>query len=146
MALYAEDVLRFGLDLESCFDDVPLSPYGTVWEIQDLKRENELRAFIRWEMMLLKDCEVCSAQQEAWVEFARQCDAEYESRKKREEWTEVRRPKRVPRPKRGPQDIDLICRDCGRDFMFSVEEQEKFEKRDWDQPKTCVSCILLRNN
>lgn len=117
--------------------------YGSTWaEIEEVKRENELRAFIRWEMTMLDACEVWSAEQEAWVEFARQCDAEYEARRKRDDWTLVK--KRVRRPKKGPQDIDLICRECGRDFVFSVEEQEKFKERLWDQPKTCTSCILLR--
>jgi len=127
-------------------EDIPaLSIYGvTHAEMEEWKRENELRAYIRWESKLLEDCEITNAYQEAWVEFARQCDAEYQARKEREEWIEVK--KRVPRPKKEPQDLSLVCRDCGREFVFTVNEQEKFKSRSWDQPKTCVSCILYRNS
>ena len=39
------------------------------------------------------------------------------------------------------QDINLVCKDCGNDFIFSVAEQEFFNKKGFDeQPKRCVSC------
>lgn len=34
----------------------------------------------------------------------------------------------------------LTCADCGREFVFSAEEQAFFRERGYDPPKRCKEC------
>jgi DNA-directed RNA polymerase subunit RPC12/RpoP len=36
--------------------------------------------------------------------------------------------------------MNLICKDCGREFSFTDWEKEFFEKKGWGVPIRCVSC------
>lgn len=39
------------------------------------------------------------------------------------------------------QDIPILCRDCSKEFMFTVGEQEFYEQKGFDnQPNRCVEC------
>lgn len=43
------------------------------------------------------------------------------------------------------QDKTLVCRDCGREFVFSVGEQEFFLSRGLErEPSRCRECRSLR--
>lgn len=40
-----------------------------------------------------------------------------------------------------PEDITLLCRHCGREFLFSADEQEFYAKMGLDsQPRRCKEC------
>jgi CxxC-x17-CxxC domain-containing protein len=42
-------------------------------------------------------------------------------------------------------DKTLSCSDCGKDFTFSVEEQEQFQQRGYtNEPKRCPECRAAR--
>jgi len=112
---------------------------STFDELRCWKQDNRLRTFIRWETRLMQECEFLNAR----LEFIEQCEKEYEQRKKTTEsvWVEVSRPKRK---KKVPQDLNLICRDCGRDFVFIVKHQISFSQKGWVNPKTCLTCVLNR--
>ncbi len=43
------------------------------------------------------------------------------------------------------EDRYIICKDCGRKFLFSSKEQKHFDKMDWDDPKRCKCCRSYRN-
>ena len=34
----------------------------------------------------------------------------------------------------------IVCRDCGKVFTFSVQDQLFYEKKGWDSPKRCKAC------
>jgi hypothetical protein len=36
----------------------------------------------------------------------------------------------------------LVCQDCGRKFIFSVQEQKKFGFRGWKDPIRCRACQI----
>lgn len=38
----------------------------------------------------------------------------------------------------------LICRDCGRVFVFTAKAQEHYAKKGWCTPKRCKACRDLR--
>ena len=49
-----------------------------------------------------------------------------------------------------PQQIEykdryIVCKDCGRKFLFSAKSQKHFDKMDWDDPKRCKCCRSYRN-
>lgn len=49
-----------------------------------------------------------------------------------------------------PQEIEykdryIVCKDCGRKFLFSAKTQKYFDKVDWDTPKRCKCCRSYRN-
>ena len=49
-----------------------------------------------------------------------------------------------------PQQIEhkdryIVCKDCGRKFLFSAKSQKHFDKMDWDDPKRCKCCRNYRN-
>lgn len=34
----------------------------------------------------------------------------------------------------------IICKDCGRKFLFSAKSQRRYNDMDWDDPKRCKNC------
>lgn len=38
------------------------------------------------------------------------------------------------------RDKILICKDCGRKFTFTVDEQKLFGQKGWSDPIRCVDC------
>lgn len=36
--------------------------------------------------------------------------------------------------------ISAICKDCGRDFIITVEEQKRFKLLGFELPKRCCEC------
>ena len=40
----------------------------------------------------------------------------------------------------GDGDRELLCRDCGRRFIFTAGEQAFFEERQLEEPKRCRTC------
>lgn len=43
------------------------------------------------------------------------------------------------------EDRYIVCKDCGRKFLFSAKSQRYFDMMDWDTPKRCKSCRNYRN-
>lgn len=41
------------------------------------------------------------------------------------------------------QDIHLICRDCGKEFLFTVQQQVKYAQNGYREPKRCKRCCEL---
>lgn len=50
------------------------------------------------------------------------------------------------------EDITLVCKDCGEEFLFTVGEQEYYKEKGLEnQPKRCLKCrrakkARMRNN
>lgn len=47
------------------------------------------------------------------------------------------------------KDVKIRCQDCGKEFMFTVEDQKFYEKNNYIPPKRCKACRnarTLRNN
>ena len=42
-------------------------------------------------------------------------------------------------------DQNLVCSECGNDFLFSERDQEFFAQKGYSQPKRCPSCRAKRN-
>ena len=43
------------------------------------------------------------------------------------------------------EDKKIICKDCGKEFVFTVGEQEFFKDKGYDhEPKRCISCRRKR--
>lgn len=42
-------------------------------------------------------------------------------------------------------DVKIVCRDCGKEFIFSAKSQKHFERLGWSQPKRCKCCREHRN-
>lgn len=40
--------------------------------------------------------------------------------------------------------ISAICKDCGRDFIITVEEQKRFKLLGFELPKRCCKCRKKR--
>lgn len=40
--------------------------------------------------------------------------------------------------------ISAICKDCGRDFIITVEEQKRFKSLGFELPKRCYECRKKR--
>jgi hypothetical protein len=38
------------------------------------------------------------------------------------------------------RDKELVCQDCGRKFIFTIDEQKKFGFRGWEPPIRCQVC------
>ena len=130
MALCFEELFSSGL---SVFDSYRA-------DLEEVRQINQLLEFIRLEEEAEAEMETMAAEHDAWLEFATECEAEYQAQKLQDAWTYVTR----VRTKRETTDKTLICRDCSGEFMFTVYEQEKFQKRNWVEPKTCKRCIDLR--
>lgn len=43
------------------------------------------------------------------------------------------------------KDRYIVCRDCGRKFIFSAMSQKHFDKMNWNIPKRCKCCRSYRN-
>ena len=43
-----------------------------------------------------------------------------------------------------PEDIEIICRECGRHFVFSIGEQEFYKSKSFPFPKRCKKCSKKR--
>lgn len=39
----------------------------------------------------------------------------------------------------------IICKDCGRQFLFSARSQKYFHAMDWSDPKRCKCCRSKHN-
>lgn len=46
--------------------------------------------------------------------------------------------------KLGAQDITLACKECLQEFLFTVEEQNYFAKKEFPLPKRCKQCRIVR--
>ncbi len=45
------------------------------------------------------------------------------------------------------EDIKLICKDCGKEFVFTVGEQEFYKQKGFEnQPVRCPDCRKNRKN
>ena len=38
----------------------------------------------------------------------------------------------------------LVCRDCGREFIFTIGEQQFYSSRDLNEPTRCPKCRAAR--
>ena len=45
---------------------------------------------------------------------------------------------------RDGEDIEIICRDCGKVFVFSIGEQEFYKSKNFPDPKRCRQCSKKR--
>lgn len=43
------------------------------------------------------------------------------------------------------KDKHIVCRDCGKTFLFSARSQKYFESNGWKSPKRCKSCRDFKN-
>ncbi len=39
----------------------------------------------------------------------------------------------------------IICRDCGRKFLFTAKAQKHYDKMEWNDPVRCKNCRDFRN-
>lgn len=39
----------------------------------------------------------------------------------------------------------IVCKDCGRKFLFTANAQKHYDKMGWDDPKRCKECRNYRN-
>lgn len=42
------------------------------------------------------------------------------------------------------EDKTIICKDCGKEFKFTVREQEFFASKNFVEPVRCKECRLAR--
>lgn len=42
------------------------------------------------------------------------------------------------------EDKKIKCKDCGEEFILTVEDQEFYAKKGFQEPKRCLSCRRLR--
>ena len=42
------------------------------------------------------------------------------------------------------EDKEIVCKDCGKAFTFTVEEQEFYKERHLSEPKRCKECAKAR--
>lgn len=54
-------------------------------------------------------------------------------------------PEKELKSEKSYSDLKIICRDCGKEFLFSAKSQRYFEKQGWDKPKRCKCCREHRN-
>ena len=43
-----------------------------------------------------------------------------------------------------PEDKEIICRECGRHFVFSIGEQQFYKSKNFPDPKCCRKCAKKR--
>lgn len=43
-------------------------------------------------------------------------------------------------------DITIVCKDCGRNFMFRADEQSFFQEKGYSEPTRCKDCRTARKN
>ena len=41
-------------------------------------------------------------------------------------------------------DKEIVCKDCGKVFVFTVEEQQFYKERHLTEPKRCKECAKAR--
>ena len=48
----------------------------------------------------------------------------------------------------GNKDKVLVCKDCGKEFLFTEGEQEFYAEKGFNEPQRCKECrqIKKRNN
>ena len=39
---------------------------------------------------------------------------------------------------------EIVCKDCGKTFVFTVEEQQFYKERHLSEPKRCKKCAKAR--
>lgn len=44
------------------------------------------------------------------------------------------------------EDKKITCKDCGKTFVFTVEEQNFYKERHLKEPKRCKKCAKSRRN
>lgn len=44
------------------------------------------------------------------------------------------------------RDITIVCKDCGRNFIFRGEEQDFFAEKGYSEPTRCRTCRTARKN
>ena len=42
------------------------------------------------------------------------------------------------------EDKILICKDCGKEFVFTVQKQELFKDKQFPMPKRCCNCRIVK--
>lgn len=43
------------------------------------------------------------------------------------------------------QDKTIVCKDCGKEFIFSVRDQEFYKEKGFDnEPKRCKECRIAK--
>lgn len=42
------------------------------------------------------------------------------------------------------EDKEIVCRDCGNTFTFTIGEQEFYEEKEFNDPVRCNSCRQAR--
>lgn len=46
-----------------------------------------------------------------------------------------------------PQDETLVCKDCGKEFVFTVREQEFYAEKGFEnKPQRCKECRIAKKN
>lgn len=58
-------------------------------------------------------------------------------------YDELKRKKQNPKHKY--KDKYIICRDCGKLFLFSAHSQKYFASKGWESPKRCKCCRDFKN-
>ena len=43
------------------------------------------------------------------------------------------------------EDKYIVCKDCGKKFLFSAQAQNQFARKGWSAPKRCKCCRDQRN-
>lgn len=43
------------------------------------------------------------------------------------------------------KDRYIVCKDCGRKFLFTANTQKHYDKMGWDNPKRCKDCREYQN-
>ncbi len=43
------------------------------------------------------------------------------------------------------KDKYIVCKDCGKSFLFSAKTQKHFKLKGWEPPKRCKECRDFRN-
>lgn len=44
------------------------------------------------------------------------------------------------------KDLTIVCRDCGRSFIFRSDEQNFYAEKGYDEPTRCKDCRAERKN
>lgn len=42
------------------------------------------------------------------------------------------------------EDKKIICKDCGQEFIFTVNDQEFYQSHDFTEPKRCKACREIK--
>ena len=44
------------------------------------------------------------------------------------------------------EDKKIICKDCNKEFTFTVREQEFYQSKGFTEPQRCKECREIRKN